>query len=298
MPKVIQIILAAIIGSFCILLPAFAAETPTATSIATPVMAQQITQAPSQNESLLQSYNLTNDSINRLMVFVGVIAAILGLFITIVFVFFAIRQFSADKEIREYRNDLKRGAELVETEREAIIKQMQEAGIKANKAAKAVEEIEAKAKEIENKPDNPETQKQLKELAEKVEGLKQTISFQSGRLSPISPRNSVVSSLYDPITSVFGRDRDDESPLFSLRRGNSISMSDPIFSNVRTSGLYDPHPITSVRVPGDVSEPITASTTPSDTKTCPKCKLPFASHTKDAKGNYQCPTVSAKPAKK
>lgn len=131
-------------------------------------------------DRLFTVYQITNDSVNRLINIIAVIATIFGVFITALLFIIVFKQISADKEIKEYKEAIKQNKIIIENETKKRLEELEETG----KRMTAREEmVEKKAREFNEKGKELISSEEVKNLRKEIENLKRDIDFQKGRFS-------------------------------------------------------------------------------------------------------------------
>lgn len=139
-----------------------------------------ISQQPSEADRMFTIYQVTNDSINRMIGMIAWISAIFGIFITVVVAFFVIKQIFTDKEIRDYKESIKKNTIIIENETKKKLKEWNEISKKMTERDKVIEE---KTREIEKKGKDAISSTEIQTLKKEMEELKDEIIFQKGRIS-------------------------------------------------------------------------------------------------------------------
>lgn len=178
--------------------------------------AQEISQVPTVNQEEVQQaefnaennlfniYQITNDSINRLISIFTVIASIFAIFITGLVLFFAVKQISADREIRSYKEAVKQSKIAIEEETQKRLTEiktsMEEITEEKNKIKEDVQKIAkmkrelkpASLKKIKTSKDLKEAQSAITNLNKKIEELEDKLNIQKGKISTVSGWTSSI----------------------------------------------------------------------------------------------------------
>lgn len=149
--------------------------------------------------NLFRIYQVTNDSLNRLIYVLTFIVSVLMLFFLIGTATFLYRQYERDKETRRNAIAFEKYLEL---SRKNIKTREQE-------AEKNTKEIEKILKTIVSK--KPKTGKELKEaqallekLKKEIQDLRGEVNFQKGKISTVSGLSSLASISGQPSTFIIG----------------------------------------------------------------------------------------------
>ncbi|MFA5877215.1 MAG: hypothetical protein WC880_02515 [Candidatus Paceibacterota bacterium] len=142
-------------------------------------------------QDFLQIYQAANSQFDTLLVFIGTISTIFGIIVAIVIAFFAIRQINVDREIRKYRDEIKKQKELATEEVERIKVQLEGASILIAEAKETKNKLEEEIK----KPASTETKKEIEKLQGKIEKLEEDITYKRGALSA-SPSSVMSGSAF------------------------------------------------------------------------------------------------------
>ncbi len=116
---------------------------------------------------------------NVLATWIAVIAAIFGVIVTIVVGFFAIRQLNVDREIRRYRDDIRKQQKNASDVVRRMTKDLSAASAVLAEARVTKNQLEEELK----KPESPQVQQEILKLQEKIDGLEDAISYSRGALS-------------------------------------------------------------------------------------------------------------------
>ena len=132
---------------------------------------------------------ITNDTYNSLISIFSLLATVLGVIIAIAIAFFAIKQLRTDKEINEYKDELK----LFAKESVARRKEMREIadGLWQEKekikteAASLIDSIKKEAKGVVSETEKGKLEKSLKKfeaLEKRINAVEKMAEFQQGRI--------------------------------------------------------------------------------------------------------------------
>ncbi|GEM_PF-6189719 len=155
------------------------------------VLAQETTNLVPGAGQLSSVYQLTNDSVNRLIYVLTFVAAVLGVFITGIVLFFAAKQIQVDAEIKRYKEDIRKQKVAIEEEMEKRVKETTEAGERIRKQEAEIEKRMIAIKKIG--PPTKEAEQKLTEVQKELDRLRENIAYEKGRLS----RNVIVTGIGD-----------------------------------------------------------------------------------------------------
>ncbi len=207
---------------------------------------QEIVQVsePDKTDEIFTVYQVTNDSLNRLIYVLTFITSVLMLFFFIGTATFLYRQYEKDKETRRnaiaLEKETRRNAIAFEKNLELSRKNIK---IREREAEKNSKEIEKILKTIVSK--KPKTGKELKgaqdllkKLKKEIQDLRGEVNFQKGKVSTVSGLGSTASTL------TLGPD--------------ILATSYPSASDAFQAGTYS-------------ADSRVVSSTSFGSKTCPKC---------------------------
>ncbi|MCX6722693.1 MAG: hypothetical protein NT094_01330, partial [Candidatus Staskawiczbacteria bacterium] len=123
-----------------------------------------------------QGTQLSDVKIDTLINFIAMIAAVFGVIVAIVLAFFTIRQLSVDREIKQYKEEIKRQKELFDAEVIATKKELEEI---TSWAKGKKEEVQ----KMLSKPSAKKTKRELEKLQEDIDKLRAEISYKQGSIS-------------------------------------------------------------------------------------------------------------------
>jgi len=138
-----------------------------------PLIGCALAQEQNSFEQQFQTVQFLDSRISNLTNLIAMIAAVFGVIIAIVLAFFTIRQWSVDREVKLYKEEIRRQKELVESEANSVKKEL--ADIKAWLKSKK-EDIQ----KILDKPSSKKTRQELKKLQEEIDKLKEELSYKQG----------------------------------------------------------------------------------------------------------------------
>lgn len=130
-------------------------------------------------QEFLQIYQTLNGRFDTLLTTISMFATVFGIIITIVLAFFVLRQINVDREIRQYRNEIKKQKEAAIYEVKNIKSELEKASILLSEAKKVKNQIEKEFK----KPQNKDTEQKIIKLEEKINKFEEEISYKRGALS-------------------------------------------------------------------------------------------------------------------
>ena len=133
-------------------------------------------------QDFLQIYQAANSQFETLLVLIGTIATIFGITVAIVIAFFAIRQINVDREIRKYRDGIKKQKEIAAE----VVERMKIDLKNASSLLSEAKDTKSKFEEELKKPPSSETKKEIKKLQEKMEKLEEDITYKRGTLAATS----------------------------------------------------------------------------------------------------------------
>lgn len=140
-----------------------------------------------ETDKIFTVYQVTNDSINRLLGMLTVIVTIFAAFITGLVLFFAVKQIFADKEIKEYKDTIKQSKISIEKETKEQLgnwkgttKWIED---KKQEMEKTIQQMKEEGSESAKKDEVEKLVKDFEELKKATNELKSQIDFQKGRIS-------------------------------------------------------------------------------------------------------------------
>src|SRR3989344_372106 len=101
---------------------------------------EYLTAAPKTEEVLFEIYQITNNNLNTYITHVTLIATVFGVFITGIVLFFAVKQLTADKEIREYNESVKKQKLRFEQATNAHIQEINKSSRFLKESEKAIDD--------------------------------------------------------------------------------------------------------------------------------------------------------------
>ncbi|MFA5067195.1 MAG: hypothetical protein WC466_04065 [Candidatus Izemoplasmatales bacterium] len=125
--------------------------------------------------AFLQYHQDPSAKIDSLMTLISMIATVFGVIVAIVIAFFTLRQFWVDKDIRAYREEIKK-------QRDLIIK---EAGIARDWSA-IIKEKKEEIEKILGNPSMGEAKEKMKKLNAEIEKLQQETAYRQGALNSLT----------------------------------------------------------------------------------------------------------------
>jgi len=155
------------------------------------VFAQEENNKINETSNLSLFYQVTNDSLNRLIYTLTFIASVLMLFFLIGTATLLYKQYEVDKEIRRYRDEIKQKKIIFENELELSLKRLKEREEQAEKIVKTIG-----SKKPRTSKESKETQVLLEKFKKEIQKLYEEIEFQKGRISTVSG-TPITSALYE-----------------------------------------------------------------------------------------------------
>lgn len=161
-------------------------------------------------QEVLQIYQILNGKLDTFLIIISIFATVFAVIIAVIVAFFTIRQITVEKEIKQYKDDIKKQKENIEEEAKKFKEKMKERSDELIETHKKIQEELDKISQKEEKELSKTINKQkVKKLEEDLEKLKEQITYNQGMIS--SPR------------TVFGSDYIDSNVVFP-----SILSSDEI----------------------------------------------------------------------
>jgi DNA repair exonuclease SbcCD ATPase subunit len=133
-------------------------------------------------QDFLQIYQAASSQSDTLLVVIGIITTIFGIIVAIVIAFFAIRQINVDREIRKYRDEIKKQKEMAAEVVERMKIDLGSASSLLTEAKNTKNKLEEEIK----KPSSSETKKEIEKLQRKIEKLEEDITYKRGALAATS----------------------------------------------------------------------------------------------------------------
>lgn len=130
-------------------------------------------------QDFLQIYQAANSQFETVLTLIGVAATFFGVIVAVALAFFAIRQINVDREIRRYRDDIKRQKESATEVVEKMMTDLKNASAVLSEAKGVKHKLEEEIK----KPPSKETKEEIRKLQQKIERLEEDITYRRGALS-------------------------------------------------------------------------------------------------------------------
>lgn len=127
-------------------------------------------------QDFLQMYQIINGQFSSLVGVMSYFVTALGVITAVIIGFFAVRQWNVDREIRKYKDDLRK-------QRDDAIKIVQRINLNHEKSVKKIKEIDKTLSKEINKPMNKQTEQELQKLRKDLEKIKSESDFNKGALS-------------------------------------------------------------------------------------------------------------------
>lgn len=128
--------------------------------------------------NLAQIYQITNNNINYLLAAMGIIVGALTFITSVVIAFFTIKHLRVDKEIQQYRDNVKQQSELAINDFLSIKIKLDD---ELKEIHKETEDLEKMKASLQIKGER--TDKDFVQIEKKIEKIKSKINFTEGQIS-------------------------------------------------------------------------------------------------------------------
>ncbi len=152
-------------------------------------------------QDFLQIYQTVNGQFSTSVTLMSYFVTALGVVTAVVIAFFAIRQINVDREIRKYRDEIKKQKEMASE----VVERMKVDLKSASSLLAEAKDTKSKIEEEIKKPQSEETKKEIEKLQGKIEKLEEEITYKRGVLSasPGTAEPFVFTGVSDLLPAVF-----------------------------------------------------------------------------------------------